>query len=187
MNLDQTPSCYVSPGKYSFHFKRSKHVPVKGVDDKRHIKAKFGECSQKFSTNTNHLYGKTKRILPKFNFPKSFSVSFTENYWSSTSKSVEFLINTVFLYFEKVKGEKCIPKEQYYLVTIDTFKGQDNDIPKQLCRENFREVAIVPHNLNNKFQPLDIFVKPGKALISNKYNSWFSKQVSDQLALRIEL
>ena len=42
----------------------------------------------------------------------------------------KFLINTVFPYLEKVKEEKCIPKEQYYLVTIDTFKGQDNDIPK---------------------------------------------------------
>ena len=39
-------------------------------------------------------------------------------------------MNTVFPYLEKVKKEKCIPKEQYCLVTIDTFKGQDNDIPK---------------------------------------------------------
>ena len=42
INLDHTPSCYVSPGKYSFHFKGSKHVPVKGVDDKRHIAVTFG-------------------------------------------------------------------------------------------------------------------------------------------------
>ena len=34
INSVQTPLCYVSPGKYTFHFKGSKQVPVKGVDDK---------------------------------------------------------------------------------------------------------------------------------------------------------
>ena len=43
-------------------------------------------------------------------------------------------------------------------------------------------VAIVPQNLTNKFQPLDITVnKRVKSFISNKYNDWFSKQVSQQL------
>ena len=55
---------------------------------------------------------------------------------------------------------------------MDLFKGQDNDILKELCDENFCEVVIVPHNLSNKFQPLDTSAaKPAKAFISNKYNS----------------
>ena len=88
----------------------------------------------------------------------------------------------------KVKEEKCIPKEQHSLVIIDTIKGQDNDILKELCDETFCKVVIVPHNLTNKFQPSDIPAtanKPVKAFISIKYNSWFSKQVA-QIALRTE-
>ena len=66
---------------------------------------------------------------------------------------------------------------------MDTFRGQDNKVLKELFDENFCKVVIVPHNLTNKFQSLDISVnKPAKAFISNKYNSWFSKQVSAQLA-----
>ena len=121
------------------------------------------------------------------NFPKSFSVSFTENHWFNTSKSVEFFMDIVFLYLEKVKEEKCIPEKQHSLVIMDTFKGQDNDILKEFCDKNFCEVAIAPHNLAYKFQPLDISVnKPAKAFISNKYNCWFSKQVSNRLALGTE-
>ena len=66
---------------------------------------------------------------------------------------------------------------------MDTFRGQDNKVLKELFDENFCKVVIVPHNLTNKFQSLDISVnKPAKAFISNKYNSWFWKQVSAQLA-----
>ena len=51
---------------------------------------------------------------------------------------------------------------------MDTFEGQDNDRLKELCSENYCEVAIVPHNLINKFQPLDISVnKVAKAFIQN--------------------
>ena len=41
---------------------------------------------------------------------------------------------------------------------------------------------IVPHNLTNKFQPLDLTVnKASKAFIQNQYNNWFSDQVARQL------
>ena len=41
INVDQTPLCYVSPQKYAFHFKESKCVPVKEIDDKQQITATF--------------------------------------------------------------------------------------------------------------------------------------------------
>lgn len=81
-----------------------------------------------------------------------------------------------------VKEEKGYPKEQHCLIIMDTFKGQDNDVLKELCSDNNCKVVIVPHNLTNKFQPLDISVnKAAKAFIQNRYNEWFSNQVSIQL------
>ena len=54
---------------------------------------------------------------------------------------------------------------------MGTFKGQDNDALKKLCAENNCDVVIIPHNLTNKFQPLDLSVnKATKSFIQNKYN-----------------
>ena len=65
---------------------------------------------------------------------------------------------------------------------MDTFKGQGNNVVLNLCKKHFFQVVIVPHNLTNKFQPLDITVnKPAKSFISNKYNEWFAEQVAKQL------
>ena len=65
-------------------------------------------------------------------------------------------MDIVFPYLEKVKEGKCIPKERHSLVIIDTIKGQDNVILRELCDETFCKVVIVPHNLADKFQPSDI-------------------------------
>ena len=44
------------------------------------------------------------------------------------------------------------------------------------------DVVIVPHNLTNKFQPLDLSVnKAAKSFIQSKYNDWFADQVFAQL------
>ena len=65
---------------------------------------------------------------------------------------------------------------------MDAFKGQDNDTLKKLCAKNNCDVVIVPYNLTNKFQPLDLSVnKTAKSFIQNKYNDWFADQVFTQL------
>ena len=65
---------------------------------------------------------------------------------------------------------------------MDIFEGQDNDTLKKLCAENNCDVVIVPHNLTNKFQPLDLLGnKAAKLFIQNKYNDWFADQVFTQL------
>ena len=74
----------VSPGKYTFNFKGSKNVPIKGVDDKRQITATFAVSSTGNVLPIQLIYtGKTRRSLPKYEFPASFSVGFTKNHWSN--------------------------------------------------------------------------------------------------------
>ena len=106
INLDQTPLSYVSLGKYTFSFKGAKNVPIRGVDDKKQITGTFAVTLTGNFLPMQLIYeGKTKRSLPKFNFPNSFSVTFTENHWSNTDKSVEFFEEIIFPYLDKVKKE----------------------------------------------------------------------------------
>ena len=54
---------------------------------------------------------------------------------------------------------------------------------KRLCAKNNCELVIVPHNLTNKFQPLDISInQSAKKFISNKFNAWYADRVSKQLS-----
>ena len=68
------------------------------------------------------------------------------------------------------------------LVIIDTFIGEDDDEMRKFCVKNSCEMVIIPHNLTNKFQTLDISVnKAAESFIFDKYNSWLTSEVSKQL------
>ena len=65
---------------------------------------------------------------------------------------------------------------------MDTFKGQDNEVMKSLCNKNNCELVIAPHNLTNKFQPLDLTInQKAKKYVSSKFNEWYAERVSKQL------
>ena len=82
-----------------------------------------------------------------------------------------FFREIIFSYLEDTRRSKSCPLEQHALIIIGTFKGQDNDTLRKLCAENNCDFVIVPHNLSNKFQPLDLSVsKAAKSFIQNKYN-----------------
>ena len=86
-----------------------------------------------------------------------------------------------------VKRENGYSEKQYALIILDTFKGKDNDRLRELCSENYCEAVIVPHNLINKFQPIDISVnKAEKVFIQNMYNEWFSNEVATQLSRGVD-
>ena len=54
---------------------------------------------------------------------------------------------------------------------------------KRLCAKNNCELVIVPRNLTNKFQPLDISInQSAMKFISNKLNAWYADRVSKQLS-----
>ena len=59
---------------------------------------------------------------------------------------------------------------------------------KRLCAKNNCELVIVPHNLTNKFQPLDVSIsQSAKKFISNKFNACYADRVSKQLSNGVAL
>ena len=137
INLDQTPLSYVSPRKYTFNMKGAKHVPIKGVDDKRQITATFGVSASADFLPMQLIYaGEAKRCLIKFTFPRSFHVTYTKNHWSNQVKVTEHFEKVIFPFLDQIKERMGYPKEQMSLVIMDTFKGQDNDELRELCMSN---------------------------------------------------
>ena len=137
LNLDQTPLPHVSPGKYTFNPKCATRVPIKGIDDKRQITATFTvSMTAKFLPIQPICEGKTPECLPRFDFPADFNVTFSNNHWSNTEKSTELFENVIFPYLKQAKASLKYPKEQMYLIIMDTFKGQDNDVTLDLCKKH---------------------------------------------------
>ena len=90
-----------------------KNVAIKGVDDKRQITATFAvSLTEKFLPIQLIYKEKTKRSLPKFKFPSTFSLSYTENHWSNIEKSIEFFEQIKFPYLKMVKRENGYSEEQ---------------------------------------------------------------------------
>ena len=106
--------------------------------------------------------------------------SFTPNHWFKFEKFVSLFEKIIFLYLKVNKKELGYPKEQYSLIVMCTFKGQDNAEIKELCSKNDCELVIVPHNLTIKLQPLEITTKQ-KVFISNKFNTWYGDRANNQL------
>ena len=154
---------HVSPGQYIFSFKVSQNVPIKGVDDKWQITANFAASSTgKFLPIQLIYIGTTPRSLPKSDFP--VSVGFTKNYCSNTDKSIEFFDEIIFSYLQQVKSNTRL------LLIIE------------FCSKNRCDILIVPHNLTNKLQALDLTVnKAAKTFSQNGYNDRISDQVARQL------
>ena len=91
--------------------KMQKMYQSKGVDDKSQITATFAvSLTGKFLPVQLIYKGKTKHSLPKFKFPSTISLSYTENHWLNTEKSIEVLEQIIFPYFKMVKRIKWIPK-----------------------------------------------------------------------------
>ena len=97
-------------------------------------------------------------------------------------KSIELFEKVIFPYLKQVKGSLKYPKEQMSFIIMKIFKGQDNDVIYGICQNHFCQALIVPHNLTNRFQPLDITVnKQAKSFIWNEYNEWFHCLKSAQI------
>ena len=80
--------------------------------------------------------GKTRRCLPEYDFPNCFDVTFGPNHWSSFEKCASSFEKIVFPYLKTKKKELGYPKEQYSLIVMDNFKGQDNaEITKILFKK----------------------------------------------------
>ena len=68
------------------------------------------------------------------------------------------------------------------LVIIDMFEEEENIDLRELCVKNNYKIVIISHNLNNKFQPLDLSVnKAAKPYVSDKCNTWMVNEVLKQL------
>ena len=78
LNFDQTPCKYVPIPTTTLAERNSKQVAIKGIDDKRALTATFTITLDGNFLGMQLIYGgKTNESLPRYQFPKEFSLSVT--------------------------------------------------------------------------------------------------------------
>ena len=138
-----TYSQYVPPFKYTFCLKVSTTVPIKSVNDKHQITTTFTVSATGYYTKV-----KTKDLYKNANFQRKFTL-----FTLRPLTEFQEICRLISIATSK-KAELAHPEDHFSLIVIDTFKGQDNESIESLCLDNC-DLVIVPHNLTNKFQPLD--------------------------------
>jgi len=87
----------------------------------------------------------------------------------------EYIDRIILPYLHKKK------EELKGLLTFDNFKAQCTPAIFTLLDQNNVNVALVPTNCTDRFQPLDLSVK--KSFLRNKFQTWYANEVCSQLQL----
>ena len=159
VNLDQTPTKYVPVGRTTLGKKNTKTVPIKGSSDKRTITATFAISLQGDFMSVQLIYGgKIRKSLPRFKFVEKSSLSYNETRYNNEKEACKFIEEILQPYIKKVIERENLPIDQKSLVIMDVFKGQVTPMVLNLHKESNIVVVLVPANMTNFLQPLDLTV-----------------------------
>ena len=124
INIDQTPSKYVSSSRTIMAKKNSKQVAITATFAVR-LDGKFLPMQLIYG-------GKTKQSLPRFKFPDSFSLSVNPTHYSNEEESINFIKNIIVPYVEEQRSLLELPN-QNALVLLDVFTGQTTPAVLKTC------------------------------------------------------
>ena len=110
--------------------------------------------------------GKTKQSLPRFKFPDRFSLSCNPKHFSNTEELIKIVKEILLPYLEDQHKQLQKPNQTALLI-MDVFLGQITDDVTSLLKEHNIHFVLVPNNMTQLFQPLDLTVN--KHLFSRDY------------------
>ena len=100
VNFDQTPSKPVPVGRSTLAQQNSTNVTIAGSSYKRTITVTFAVSLSGNFLPPQWIYGgKTTQSLPKYELPKSFSLSVNPTYYSNSQESIKFIEELLVPYF----------------------------------------------------------------------------------------
>ena len=183
INLDQTPLKLVQCGNNTLAKKNTSKVTIAGSADKRSITATFAVTLAGNFLPMQLIYGgKTEKSLPRYKFPKGFSLSVNPKHFSNTAESIKLLNEIIVPYVKKQRLDLGLSPTQKALVIMDVFTGQMTSEVTKILADNDILVTKVPANMTRFYQPLDLTVNGNaKRFMAKKFNNWYSEKISEQL------
>lgn len=183
INWDHTGINYVPTSNWTMAEEGSSRVEIVGLGDKRQITAVLAcTLSGKFLPPQVIYSGKTARCLPTVSFPKSWHVTFTQNHWANETTTIDYVNKILLPYIKDTRDKLLLSSNHSALVLFDRFKGQCTPTVLQMLSDNNIQVVIVPANLTDRLQPLDVSVnKAVKDFMRKKFSTWYSEQLCSKI------
>ena len=183
INWDHTGVHYVPTSDWTMAAEGSDRVEIVGLGDKRQITAVLAcTLSGDFLPPQIIYAGRTPRCLPAVSYPKSWHITYTENHWANEKTTIDHINNILLPYIDETRRKLSLPCNQSALVIFDRFKGQCTPAVLKLLSDNNVQIAIVPANLTDRLQPLDISVnKAVKDHLRKQFSNWYSEQVCSKI------
>ena len=147
----------VPTGRTTMAEKGARTVAIKGSQDKRTITATFAVTLSGAFLPIQLIYaGKTSKRLPRYKFPKSFSLSTNKTHYSNVKESLEYIREIIVPYVKMVRKEMKFSASQKGLLIFDVFTGQMTDAVLELIESEDLLVSTVPNNMTDLFQVNDL-------------------------------
>lgn len=184
LNLDQTPSKFVSASKVTMAGEGEKHISIAGGSDKRTITLTLIEALSGKLLPVQVIYkGKTERCLPKDRQgAEDFLFSYNDTHWSNEKETIRVIDCILVPYIERVKTDLKLPKDQKCLLIWDAFTGQNTPKVKARLAEVGILTVMVPKNLTHLLQPLDVTTNATlKKMERNEFSKYFTSVIMQQL------
>ena len=121
-------------------------------------------------------------MTPRFKFPEKFSFSYNETHYSNEKETCKFIEEILQSYNKKVVERENLAADQKSFVIMNVFKGLVTPMVLNLHKGSKIVVVLVPTNMTNFLQPLDLTVNGYvKKFMQGKFNAWYSLQIGNQL------
>ena len=163
--------------------KGQKHISRAGSNDKRCITLTVCESLDCKILPFRLIYkGKTQKLLPNIDFPDDVCLSYNEKHWSNEKETVRLTEQVLVPYNKKFKEEKGLQNDQKSLFIWNAFKAQSTANVSDVPAKHGIESAMVPKNMTNLLQPLDLTTNASlKKIEKRAFNKYFSFSIMETL------
>ena len=125
INWDQTGINYVPVGSWTMEKEGARRVELAGKDDKHQLTAVFGGSMAGDFLPPQLIYqGKTRRCIPKVDFPGDWHVTFSANHWFNEGTMTDYIEKILLPYVERKRQELQLASSYPALVIFGNFKAQ---------------------------------------------------------------
>eukprot|EP01084_Bolivina_argentea_P097606 175457_1 len=177
VDFDETSVAAVPSSDYTMNIRGRGTVKIAGRSDKRNVTAINAGALNGNKLPLQVIYGgKTARCEVKAEiFPDDWDITHTLSHWSTNESKLQYLLNIIVVYMDRMRQEHGLPADAKGLVIFDFHKtNTSNPEFYRVLTDNHIDYIIVDKGMTDDEQPMDQLVnKKTKTSLRGNFNEFY--------------